>query len=282
MWPTFAWPKMPFSVEVRRARPDRLWHPVVTQDEELVVHQLPVHAALTERLDVRRLDRGHVRFGRAHVVEDHVHLRPALMLSADGGERSRPLELVASAVHLPAGAGAPNERDERLEQPAREPLVRAGAGDVRRLVLEAARVLLRRHRPSVEEGRVHGAELRLGRDLDVDRDPLLQVRRVAVERDDRVGVRRSGLDAVVRPLKTLDRLVQCGELLAGGRMRLGLLERLQAAEPDRVALVVVEALEGEAEAAGALVLGEVQPEEDDVRSCDRVDGQSGVFLAAPH
>jgi hypothetical protein len=45
---------------------------------------------------------------------------------------------------------------------------------------------------------------------------------------------------------------------------------------------VVEALEGEAEAAGALVLGEVQPEEDDVRSCDRVDGQSGVFLAAPH
>ena len=161
-------------------------------------------------------------------------------------------------------------------------MVGTRARDVRRLVLEAARVRLRGHRAAVEERRVHRSDLGLGRDLDVDRDALLQVGRVAVQRYDGVRVRRSRLRAVVGPLEALDRLVQRGEPLAHGRVRLGLLERLQPLQPDRVALRVVEALEAEAAAAGTLARGEVEPEEDDVGPRDDVDRQPAVLFPAPH
>src|SRR5204863_9964002 len=123
-------------------------------------------------------------------------------------------------------------------------------------VLEAPRVLLGGNRATVEEGRVHGADLGLGRDLDLDRDPLLQVRRISVERHDRVGVGRAGLRAVVGPLEALNRLTERREALPRRRVRLRLLERLQAVQPDRVAFGVIEALEAEAAAAGPLARGE--------------------------
>jgi hypothetical protein len=151
---------------------------------------------------------------RPHVVEDHVHVGAALMCRADSRERRGPLELVTRTVHLPAGARTAEERDEPLQQPARQPLVRAQAGDIRRLVLEAPRILLRCNRAAVEERGVDGADLRFGRDLDVEADARLEVRRIAVERNDRVCVRRAGFCAVVGPLEALDRLAQRREAFA--------------------------------------------------------------------
>jgi hypothetical protein len=55
-----------------------------------------------------------------------VHLRTALVRAPDGGKRIRPLELVGRAMHLPAGSRAAEERVERFEQAAGQPLVRAG------------------------------------------------------------------------------------------------------------------------------------------------------------
>jgi hypothetical protein len=129
---------------------------------------------------------------------------------------------------------------------------------------------------------VHVAELRLGRDLDLQRDALLEARRLAVHRYDCVRVRRVGLRAVVGPLETLYRVVECREALARCRIRLGLPKRLQALQPDRVALAVVVSLEGEAAATGPPGRGEIEPEEDNVRPGDGVDRQPGVLLAAAH
>jgi hypothetical protein len=180
-------------------------------------------------------------------------------------------------VHVPAGVRPAEERDEGLEQATRQPLVRTRAGDVRGLVLEAARVLLRRHRPAVEERRVHRADLLLGRDLHVDGNALLQISRVAVERNHGVRVGRAGFRAVVRPLEALDRVAQRREALARRRVRLRLPKRLQTLQPDRVALRVVEPLEAEASEAGTLARREVEAEEDDVCPGDGVDGQSCVL-----
>ena len=246
----------PVLGQVRRAGPDGLRLAVLAQDEELVVHQLAVRSPLAKRLDLRRGDRVAVlleRSGRLpvlvegdDVVVEHPHLGSALMSLLDRRERCRPLELVDGAVHLPALAGAPEECDERFEQPAREPLIGARPSLARRLVLEAARVFLGRDGAAVEERRVDGPGLRLGRDVELDLDPRLEARGVAVQRDDGVGVRAAGLHAVVGPLERLDRVVKRREALPDRRVRLGLLERLQSLEPDRVAFGVVEALEAEA------------------------------------
>jgi hypothetical protein len=138
--------------EVRRAGPHRFRRTVLAEDEKLVVHQLAVHTAAAQGLDVSRLDRIVVLLRRPHVVEEHVHLCAALMCLPDGRKRIRPLKLVEGAVYVPPGPGPCEEGLECLEETAGEPLVRAWTGDVRRLVLEAARVLLRCDGTAVEEG----------------------------------------------------------------------------------------------------------------------------------
>ena len=254
MWPTFEWPKIPFSV--------RLVEPVHTaavvplaQDEELVVHQPAVGAPLAHGLDSRLCDGFPISLPRparlavfvaslAVVVQDR-DLRSAQFRLPQCLQHRGPLEFVHRAVDLPAAAGASDKRNQRFQQPSGQPVVRRRPRLAWLSVIEASRIFLRCHRTAIEERRVSGASLQLRRDLDGDARARLQSGRVAVPCHDVVRVGPPGLGAVVRPLKALNRMEAGRKPLTGTRMRLGLLESFKRREPDCFVLCMIGAPEGE-------------------------------------
>jgi hypothetical protein len=123
-----------------------------------------------------------------------------------------------------------------------------------------------------------GAGFRFGGDPDRHRVLRRKVGRIAVQRDDFIGVRVPRFDAVIRPLKGLDRVLAGGKGLAPGGVRFSLLESFRSAQPEGVFFGVVGALEGEAAEPRPLTRREVEAEEGDVGAGDGVSGKAVMVV----
>jgi len=190
----------------------------------------------------------------------------------DRRERRGPLELVDRTMDRASRSGTIEERHQRLEQPARQPVVRRGADDVGRLVLKPVGVLLGGHRAAVEEGRMDEPGFHFGLHFDLRLVLRVEMSRIAVERQNLIGICMVRFCAVIGPLERLHRMLAGGKSFPGSRMRFGLLERFRPPQPDGIPFGVIGALEGEAAKARPGREREVEAEEHHVDSRDCVAG----------
>ena len=150
------------------------------------------------------------------------------------------------------------------------------------LVEEPPRVLLRGDRAAVEPDRVPCAGLGFSVQLDAHWCALDQRFGLALQRDDSVGVVVPGLGRVVGPLESLERMRAAGGSPARSEPGIGRLEGLHAAQPESLALGVIMALDGEAQAALAPGRRQIEAEQHDVRAGDGVDRQAGLRELRSH
>ncbi len=204
-------------------------------------------------------------------------------------EHRRPAELVDRRPEGEARAARlADEGEDRLLEPAREPavgglLLRRIAGEVgRRQVAELAGVGLAARHAAVEVDRVAALHGVGGRDLDRHLRTHLQVGRAAVEGMDGVGVAVVRLGGVVAPVEGLDRVLHGAHEAPRRRVGFGRLEGAEALQPVRLVLGVVPPVDGEAEEALALGRRDVETQEDDERSGDRLDRDAGMLLPFSH
>ncbi len=168
--------------EVGRAGPDCRRLPVPAEDEEFVVHDLgplvrPRHTDLILDMAIASRFFSHGPSG-FRVLRIFRRNRRSLALRRRDPSPPSPLPARPSTGTRTRPRGSPtlarpaDERDQRFEQAAGQPVVCALPRLIRRLVLEPPSILLSRHRTAIEERRVHGAIFRLGRDRQSQLDPF--------------------------------------------------------------------------------------------------------------